>query len=60
MAGVLEGVANIMLALLALGLAVAAGAFALLVPWWLSAAGAVAISAAWPAHRRWARERDAR
>lgn len=60
MAGIIEGVANIMLVLLALGLAVAAGAFALLAPWWLSAAGTIALAAAWPAHRRWALARGAR
>ncbi|HMO48499.1 MAG TPA: hypothetical protein PKB14_21050 [Rubrivivax sp.] len=55
MVRLLNCVANVMLALLALGFVAVLAVAVLLVPWWLSAIGAVALVAAWPAHKRWAR-----
>lgn len=55
MADLLNSLANAMLAVLSLAFIAVLVFVALWVPWWLSVPGAVALVAAWPAHKRWMR-----
>lgn len=59
MADLLNRVADALLALLALAVLGALCLFALLVPWWMTAAGAAALAAAWRANERRLRARRA-